>query len=113
MSIHPLMFSKWPTRGCRHEDLHYYIFRCNWEISFGATVWRLKQHRLIFWNGGTIDPREGTQGRAVSSHREGRESGWGREKLSPKWPRAALAQPGALLPTTLGGSSLVWAAPRL
>lgn len=61
--------------GCQRKDLFYYVFRCNWKISFRATVWRLKQPRLIFCNGANeLILANVAQGSAVSNRGERRES---------------------------------------
>ena len=78
--------------GCQHEELFYYIFRYNRESSFGATVWMLKQCRLIFHNWEQIDPSEHSK-RKCPGHRPASQGGWS-SWLSPgEWA-------GAALPTT-------------
>lgn len=60
-----------PHGGCRHQELFYYIFRCNREVSFGATVQMLKQHRLIFSvTREQIDPSEHSKRKGLR-HRRG------------------------------------------
>lgn len=77
------------TAAVSTRNYFYYIFRCNRESSFGATVWMLKQHRLIFHNWEQIDPSEHSK-RKCLGHRPASQGGWS-SWLSPgEWAGAAL-----------------------